>query len=101
MREVVELPKGPFAQPTKDMDQAMADLDKWGYAILDSVLSPDEVEHRCARRLMDAIAADEAADPNAVKGAYTFRDDKSLYLGELPARGNSSSTSWSIRSRWK
>jgi ectoine hydroxylase-related dioxygenase (phytanoyl-CoA dioxygenase family) len=74
-----------FAQPTHDLEQAKADLDRWGYAVIKGGLEPERVAALRAV-LEEAIAAEEAADPVRGKGVYALPDERSRYLGELPAR---------------
>jgi ectoine hydroxylase-related dioxygenase (phytanoyl-CoA dioxygenase family) len=84
--EIVALPKGAeFPKPVRDLAQAQADLAQWGYALVEGVLDLATVA-AVRDQLYAEIAAEEAADPSAVVGAYTFRDDKVRTLRNLPGR---------------
>ncbi|GLV30483.1 hypothetical protein TomTYG75_29980 [Sphingobium sp. TomTYG75] len=65
---------GPLPQPTKDMDQIRADLDRAGYAVAAEVVSKDK-----AREMRDFLAAEiareEAIDEERVRRFYTDNDD--------------------------
>lgn len=65
---------GPLPQPTKDMQQIRADLDRAGYAIAAEVVTAAK-----AREMRDFLAAeiarDEAIDEERVRRFYTDSDD--------------------------
>lgn len=76
---------GPLPRPTRDVDQAKADLDRAGYAIVRDVLAPGE--WREARQVLaDEIAREEAIDENRVRRFYTDPDDRNRRLNRLPNR---------------
>jgi ectoine hydroxylase-related dioxygenase (phytanoyl-CoA dioxygenase family) len=84
--ETVALPRGArFPRPTRDLDQALSDLEAWGYGLIEGALDPAQVA-ALRGQLMASIAEEEAADPDAVRGSYTFRDDRVRTLRELPNR---------------
>ena len=64
----------PLPQPTKDMDQIRADLDRAGYAIAAEVFTKDT-----AREMREFLAAEigreEAMEEDRVRGFYTDNDD--------------------------
>lgn len=85
-RKRVKVPfEGPLPQPTRDVEQAKADIDRAGYAIVTGVLS--DSEWREVRQvLVDEIAREEAIDINRVSKFYTDPDDKNRRLSRLPNR---------------
>lgn len=75
----------PLPRPTRDVEQAKADLDRAGYAIMEGVLT--EAEAREIRDIVAAeIAREEAIDENRVRRFYTDPDDKNRRLSRLPNR---------------
>lgn len=65
---------GPLPQPTKDVDQIRADLDRAGYAIAAEAFTT-QTAREMRQFLADEIAREEAVDEERVRRFYTDNDD--------------------------
>ncbi|MEV0043983.1 phytanoyl-CoA dioxygenase family protein [Nocardia rhamnosiphila] len=76
---------GPLPKPTPHLEQAKADLDRAGYAILSGAL-PAETVREARQVLADEIAREAAIDEDSVSGGVFDPDKKNRRLSRLPNR---------------
>lgn len=76
---------GPLPTPTDSVDQAKADLDRAGYAILTGAIPLDQVR-QMRQILADEIVREAAIDEASISGGPFDPDKKNRRLNRLPNR---------------
>ena len=90
---LVDLPRQTLPRPTRDLERAFEDLDRFGYAILEGALSRERVPVEVQSVAIEGMASATAKDP---KGGPLPYNDPQNFNAEItvPARQPVSQPYW-------